>query len=127
MKDYTERAEIIRGSRWPPGAGFVTVRLHCSEGWAGADEWTWELLLSRTLRAGTPDVVLEADSAAEDGEDATWFIVQFHATHTQTSALPETKNRTFHVDIQSTDGEGVPSLWDVVEGTALVRSPAGEG
>ena len=93
-----------------------------STGWAGADAWTWELLLSRTLRAGTPDLTLTADSVAEDGTELT---LTFHATPVETATLPD--KHAFAIELKSTDGAAVVSYWDAAQGRALVRSAAGEG
>ena len=136
MQDYTQDGDIIRGSRWPAADEVLTIQLTKASGWpADADEWTWELCLSRTLRGGAPDLVLEASNVFVSDE-----ILQctFYATPAQTAALPGTGRTQFYVDLRSTETPGttttpapgasvdIVSYYDCVHGVAWVRNPAGE-
>jgi len=124
MQDYTPDSSIVRGSRWPPAGDVLTVEITNTGGWAaGADGWTWSLCLSRTRRGGTPDLEIEADSAALNG---TVMTLTFTATSAETAALPAGKGR-FNVEIKSDDGAGAVSYYDCVAGTASVRDSDGEG
>ena len=123
--NYTAAGEIIRGSYWPPGGDVLTLVLTRSTGWVGADGWTWELVLSRTIRGGDPDLELEAASVTVDGTHLTLTV---RATDDETAGLPKTNNRTFAVELRSTsdDDPAEVSYWDAAQGIAMVRSPAGE-
>jgi len=125
MINYTQHGEIVRGSQWPPSGKPLRVRLHSTDGWAGADGWDWKMAISRTLRAGTPDLVLDAASVVVDGEYCT---VQFQATSTETAALPGSGSQELRVEVYSDDGTpDDPSYYDHAQGRVAVRDPAGEG
>jgi len=124
MLNYTQDAwgDAVRGSRWPPAADPFTIRITNTGGWpAGADEWTWEVLLSRATAGGTPELVLTA--SAEVAGDV--LTLTFSALPTQTAALPGNGRVRFLVDVRSTDGAGVVSYYDCVHGFAWVRDSVG--
>jgi hypothetical protein len=134
MKDYTAYDDIVRGGRWPAAGDALTVQITNDSGWpAGADGWLWELLLSRTLRGGTPDLALAADSVSVADDVLT---LTFHAAPDETLSLPGSGRQQFYVEVRSTEGGGttttgsgeppVVSYYDCVQGTAVVRNPAGE-
>jgi len=122
MEDY---GEMVRGARYPPGDDPVTVTITKPSGWPVlAPLWTWELLISRTLRDGTPDLTIASASAAVVG---TVMTLTFVGTPAETATAPDSTKPCFNVDVRSTDGAGVPSIWKCVRGTVNVRDYAGEG
>ncbi len=126
MQDYTLTGwgDVIRGSRWPVADDTFTVRITNSSGWPqDADQWTWEVLLSRATAGADADLTLTA-AASLDGNT---MILTFHATPLQTDSLPGTGRRRFYVDVRSTDGAETVSYYDCVQGFAWVRDPAGQG
>ncbi len=131
MLDYTEEAgEIIRGGRWPPAAGCITLTLtRTCDGdplnWpAGADGWTWELLISRYVAGSAPDLTLTAHSVDLAGHILT---LTFYATPVNSASLPGGGRKRFDVDLKSTDGSAVVSFYDGAQGWAHVRNAAGQG
>ena len=138
LQDYTLNAPdgpgpIIRGSVWPAAGDPRPVEITNAEGWPpGADGWTWKLVLSRTRRGGTPDLVVEADTVTLVGD---LMLLLFRLTAPETEALPVGKGR-FFVEVLSEVAPGTttpgspevgPSYYDCVSGTANVRDAAGEG
>ena len=126
MQQYTQDAwgEIVRGSRWPPANDPFTIEITNTNGWpVGADSWTWEVLLSRAVAGSTPDLTLTASA----GLDGNVLTLTFNATPAETAALPGGGRTKFYVDVRSTDGSGVVSYYDVVQGYAWARDPAGQG
>ena len=123
--NYTEQGEIIRGSRWPPFSGYVTVTIVLDGGWpAAADGWDWKMRFSRKLDGSTPDLAIDADTVTDDiPNDA--LILKFYATPAETGSLPGGR-AVFHVDIW-TSGGGEVGVHDMGQGYAQVRSMAGEG
>jgi len=124
MLDYTrnEWGDIVRGSMWPPAEDPFTIELTNTNGWpAGADAWTWEVILSRIRAGGTADLVLTA-SASVDGNVMT---LEFNATGAETAGLPGSGRTKFRVDVRS-DNAGETSYYDVLQGFAWVRDPVGE-
>ncbi len=125
--DYTEKGEIVRGSRWPPFAGAVTVTVILEGGWPiGAELWDWEMRFSRRRLGAAPDLAIDPDTVTRnDLIDALLFRII--ATPAQTATLPG-GDAMFNVDIWSDDagGDGV-SIADATQGFARVRSIAGQG
>lgn len=123
--NYTYSGELIRGSRWPPWDGEVTVTIKFTAGWPiGAELWTWLLRFSRENLGGTADLEVTADSVTRDDPN-TALILKFIATPTQTLSLPP-KVPKFYVDISANDGV-VLHIHDATQGYALVRLAAGHG
>ena len=123
MADYTEHAQIIRGSRWPAAGDKLPVRLTKASGWpAGSDSWTWTLRFARAWAGGGVDLTLTADTATIDGDV---MILTFAATPAQTASLPGSGQVKFNVDVKSDDGAGELDYYDCVQGTAEVRNPTG--
>jgi hypothetical protein len=126
MEDYTRSAwgEIVRGSRWPPAADPFTIEITNTNGWpVGADGWTWEVLLSRATAGDSPDLTLSASADLDEGV----LTLTFQAAPEETAGLPGSGRTRFFVDVRSTDGSGVVSYYDCVQGSAWVRDPAGQG
>jgi len=121
--DYTDSEEIVRGGRWPAGSGWITCTLTKSGGWPDdVESWTWSLLLAPAQAGGAADLEIEADSVSLSG---TTLTVKFVATPTQTATLPGTGRTKFYVELKSTDGSGLVSVYDQFEGYAWVRTRAG--
>jgi len=125
MTDYGNNLELVRGSQWPPGEQSKAIKLTRSSGWtSGEDTWTWELLFSRSLSGGTPDLAVEAYSVTSD---STTLTLLFKLTEEDTAALPGGTKQKFYVDLRSTDGSGNVSIWDEAQGYIRVRDAAGQG
>lgn len=125
--DFTEvTGPIVRGGRWPAADDSLSVVVEKSSGWpaAAATTWTWKLLFSRTEKGGSADLELTA-SAAEISD--TTITLTFAATPAQTAQLSGAGKITFHVDLQSTDADGIVSYYPTVAGTAAVRDATGQG
>ena len=125
--DYTEDSgPIVRGSRWPVAGGTTEVTLERSAAWpATVEAWDWEMLLSSSILGGTPDVTLTAVAVSEADDVVT---LTFSATPTQTALVGAVGDGkvTAGVDIKSTDGDGVVSIYSDMHGTADVRDAVGE-
>ncbi len=107
---------IARGYRWPEADQTIRVTYadgsNVPESWA-ADDWT--LRLSRSRRAGDPDLALPL-AAAWSAEDS--LTLTLSATSEQTAALPEVGHRGYDLQadlVHELDGE------PVLRATARVR------
>lgn len=131
-KDYTaDSGPIIRGSVWPPGDDSLTVSITKSSAWSAAaadGTWSWSLLLSRAQLGGTADVSVSASTVTRSTGTTTndTINVTFDLTEANTTAIPGSGAEDIYVEVESTDGSGNTSTWDVVQGTAQVRDATGQ-
>jgi hypothetical protein len=127
MNLYTQAGPIVRGGCWPPGDRALRIVLTRDEAWdAGAGDWTWELLFSRTQRGGIPDLTIEADSAVVADKVLTLL---FHCTPEDTAGLPGHRATVVYMELRGDDGspEGAGvSYYPTVSRQINVRSAAGE-
>lgn len=126
---YTENAEIIRGSRWPPGRGFAKVTITYDTGWQGNEgtAWDWGMEFWRRGRSA-PDLTVTAYTAYATG-GAGWpkdsVVSKYYATAGQTTNLPEPSDGRFEIEVFVLDDSGDKSYYDVAAGIADVRDPGG--
>lgn len=126
--DYTEiSGAIVRGGRWPAADGYVrTIITRTEDGvalnWpAGADAWTWCLLISRSQLGRAVDLTLTAPIVTVTLNVATLY---FYASEAQTNSLPNDDKTRYWVQIRSTTGAGEDSYYG--NGRADVESSVGE-
>lgn len=128
MRDYCldsagNHILVVRGFDWPTESTYLPITLRRLAGdWEGADIWLWDLLISRNMHGGTPDLVVPSYSAVIASMD---LNLSFVITGAQSILLPGVGPVTYCVDLRSTDGADV-KIWTPAAGTIMARDPVGE-
>ena len=125
--DYTDdTGPIVRGGRWPPVDGVVTVVLIRTENgialnWpVGSELWQWQMLISRHQYGGPTDLTLTALTVTRAAHIMT---LTFWASTAQTSTLPGRDRRRFFVQIKSRNAPlgGIYAYFGAANGRAAVE------
>lgn len=125
MKNYTENEPVVRGGRWPPGDGYMTVTISNSDGWTtGAEDWNWGLELAQEGSI-TAHTEVGASTGSLSGNDLT---LSFRMVPTATNNLPGTGPTTLRVELVSYEGTGTTaddtrSNWYDMTGRMKVYDP----